>query len=112
MGYGRFEDVVNALEGAVLRGEYLVGDSSTTHWRRSKPNRQLLRPKRDELNALDFDTSRHYLAYLCSTTARWTKDASRGKVRLRASTEVYLHLRNHRGLICGMNEELSPTLLS
>ena len=60
MGYGRFEDVVNALEGAVLQGEYLVGDSSTTHWRRSKPNRQLLRPKRDELNALDFDTSRHY----------------------------------------------------
>ena len=29
MGYGRFEDVVNALEGAVLRGEYLVGDSFT-----------------------------------------------------------------------------------
>ena len=60
MGYGRFEDLVNALEGAVWQGEYLVGDSSTTHWRRSKPNRQLLRPKRDELNALDFDTSRHY----------------------------------------------------
>ena len=30
MGYDRFEDVVNALEGAVLQGEYLVGDSSTT----------------------------------------------------------------------------------
>ena len=60
MGYDRFEDVVNALEGAVLQGEHLVGDSSTTHWRRSKPNRQLLRPKRDELNALDFDTCRHY----------------------------------------------------
>jgi len=43
-----------------LQGEYLVGDSSTTHWRRSKPNRQLLRPNRDELNALDFDTSCHY----------------------------------------------------
>jgi hypothetical protein len=25
MGYGRFEDVVNALEGAVLQGEHLVG---------------------------------------------------------------------------------------
>jgi len=60
MGYDRFQDVVNALEGAVLQGEYLVGDSSTTHWRRSKPNRQLLRPNRDELNALDFDTSCHY----------------------------------------------------
>ena len=60
MGYGRFGDVVNALEGAVLQGEYLVGDSSTTHWRRSKSNRQLLQPKRDELNALDFDTSHHY----------------------------------------------------
>jgi hypothetical protein len=60
MGYGRFEEVVNALEGAVLQGEHLVSDSSTTHWWRSKPNRQLLRPKRDELNALDFDTSRHY----------------------------------------------------
>jgi len=33
---------------------------STTHWRQSKPNCQLLRPKRDELNGLDFDTSRHY----------------------------------------------------
>jgi hypothetical protein len=35
MGYGRFEDVVNALEGAVLRGEYLVGDSSTARRRTS-----------------------------------------------------------------------------
>jgi glutathione S-transferase len=25
MGYGRFEDVVNALEGAVSRAEYVVG---------------------------------------------------------------------------------------
>jgi glutathione S-transferase len=29
MGYGRFEDVVNALEGAVSRAEYVVGDSFT-----------------------------------------------------------------------------------
>jgi len=29
MGYGRFEDVVNALEGAVSQREYLVGDSFT-----------------------------------------------------------------------------------
>ena len=29
MGYGRFEDVVNALEGAVSKGEYLVGDNFT-----------------------------------------------------------------------------------
>jgi glutathione S-transferase len=29
MGYGRFEDVVNVLEGAVSQGEYLVGDSFT-----------------------------------------------------------------------------------
>ena len=29
MGYGRFEDVVNALEGAASKGEYLVGDSFT-----------------------------------------------------------------------------------
>jgi glutathione S-transferase len=29
MGYGRFEDIVNALEGAVMQGEYLVGDSFT-----------------------------------------------------------------------------------
>ena len=36
MGYDRFEDVVNALEGAVLQGEYLVGDSST---RLNEPSR-------------------------------------------------------------------------
>jgi glutathione S-transferase len=29
MGYGRFETVVDALEGAVSRAEYLVGDSFT-----------------------------------------------------------------------------------
>jgi glutathione S-transferase len=29
MGYGRFEHVMNALEAAVSRGEYLVGDSFT-----------------------------------------------------------------------------------
>jgi glutathione S-transferase len=29
MGYGRFEHVVKALEGAVSRGEYLVGDKFT-----------------------------------------------------------------------------------
>ena len=29
MGYGRFEDVVNALEGAVSQREYLVGESFT-----------------------------------------------------------------------------------
>jgi len=29
MGYGRFEDVINALEGAVSQSEYLVGDSFT-----------------------------------------------------------------------------------
>ena len=29
MGYGRFEHVFNALEAAVSRGEYLVGDSFT-----------------------------------------------------------------------------------
>jgi glutathione S-transferase len=29
MGYGRFEHVLNALEAAVSRGEYLVGDSFT-----------------------------------------------------------------------------------
>jgi len=29
MNYGRFEDVVNALEGAVSQREYLVGDSFT-----------------------------------------------------------------------------------
>jgi glutathione S-transferase len=29
MGYGRLEDVVNALEGVVSRREYLVGDSFT-----------------------------------------------------------------------------------
>jgi len=112
MGYGRFEDVVNALDGAVLQGKYLVGDSSTTRWRRSKPNRQLLRPKRDELNALDFDTSRHYPHLPLFDDREVDKVASREGGRPRASTEVYLHLRNHRGLICGMNEELSPTLLS
>jgi glutathione S-transferase len=29
IGYGRFEDVINVLEEAVSRGEYLVGDSFT-----------------------------------------------------------------------------------
>jgi glutathione S-transferase len=29
MGYGRFENVINALEGAVSRSEYVVGDSFT-----------------------------------------------------------------------------------
>jgi glutathione S-transferase len=29
MGYGRFEQVIDALEAAVSRGEYLVGDSFT-----------------------------------------------------------------------------------
>ncbi|HKN08602.1 MAG TPA: glutathione binding-like protein, partial [Pseudomonadota bacterium] len=29
MGYGRFENVINALEGAVSRAEYVVGDSFT-----------------------------------------------------------------------------------
>jgi glutathione S-transferase len=29
MGYGRFEHVMNALEAALSRGEYLVGDSFT-----------------------------------------------------------------------------------
>jgi glutathione S-transferase len=29
MGYGRFEDVVNTLEGAVSRAEYVVGDRFT-----------------------------------------------------------------------------------
>jgi glutathione S-transferase len=29
MGYGRFEDVINALEAAVSRAEYVVGDSFT-----------------------------------------------------------------------------------
>jgi len=29
MGYGRFEDVINALDGAVSRGEYIVGDNFT-----------------------------------------------------------------------------------
>ena len=29
MGYGRFEGVMNALEGAVSQHEYLVGDSFT-----------------------------------------------------------------------------------
>jgi glutathione S-transferase len=29
MGYGRFEHVVDALEGAVSRAEYVVGDSFT-----------------------------------------------------------------------------------
>lgn len=29
VGYGRFADVMNALEGAVSQGEYLVGDSFT-----------------------------------------------------------------------------------
>ena len=28
-GYGRFETVIDALEGAVSRAEYLVGDSFT-----------------------------------------------------------------------------------
>jgi len=29
MGYGRFEHVINVLEGAVSRAEYVVGDSFT-----------------------------------------------------------------------------------
>jgi glutathione S-transferase len=29
MGYGRFEQVIDALEGAVSRAEYVVGDSFT-----------------------------------------------------------------------------------
>ena len=29
MGYGRFDNVINALEGAVSRAEYVVGDSFT-----------------------------------------------------------------------------------
>src|SRR6266481_3068471 len=29
MGYGRFDDVINTLEGTVSRGEYLVGHSFT-----------------------------------------------------------------------------------
>ena len=29
MGYGRFESVINALEGAVSRAEYVVGDRLT-----------------------------------------------------------------------------------
>jgi hypothetical protein len=64
MGYGRFEDVVNVSSSrgdasAPVRRRCVRG-RSMTHWRRSKPNCQLLRPKRDELNPLDFDTSRHY----------------------------------------------------
>jgi glutathione S-transferase len=30
MGYGRFEHVIDALEGAVSRADYVVGDSFTT----------------------------------------------------------------------------------
>ena len=29
MGYGRFENVIDVLEGAVSRAEYVVGDSFT-----------------------------------------------------------------------------------
>jgi hypothetical protein len=64
MGYGRFEDVVNVSssvgDGSAPVRRRCVRGRSMTHWRRSKPNCQLLRPKRDELNALVFDTSRHY----------------------------------------------------
>ena len=91
IGYG-LEDVVNALEGAVSQGEYLVGDSSTTHWRRSKPNRHLLRAKRDELNALDFDTSLHYPRLPLFYDREAACERFTRRERPRASIEVYLHL--------------------